>query len=257
MHLSGISASLAAFLFLDLQLHPGLPKLHPTTLLSSPLSLPLLTALFSRSLFPTPHSSKLTLHSPVSRFLPRLLFALNISLRLCPTCFLLSLSPGCRLSLPSPCALSYRSHFSFPSAFASVRTLSARLAFNLSAFLSPMNHHPPSGTSACSLSVARSRLFAFRPVSQAQFALPTASLSLAPFRRFPFPSVSFRYSAALSCCLLFQAYRPSKPLFPGSLRALSNLFRSFRYALSNTTSDIIRHRFKFVKHFLKFFEKTL
>ena len=46
MHLSGISASLAAFLSPGLQLHPGLPKLHPTTLLSVPLSLPLLTALF-------------------------------------------------------------------------------------------------------------------------------------------------------------------------------------------------------------------
>ena len=40
-------------------------------------------------------------------------FALNTSLRLCPTCFPLSLSPGCRLGLPLPCALSYRS----PSAY--------------------------------------------------------------------------------------------------------------------------------------------
>ena len=159
-----------------------------------------------------------------------------------------------------PCFRS--SHFSFPSAFASVRTSSARLAFNLSAFLLPLDLHPPSGTSACFLSVARSRLFAFRPVSQAQFAFPAASLSLASFRRFPFPSVSFRYSAALSCCLLFRAYRPSKLalhspvssfLLSLALRALSNLFRSLRYALSNTTSDIIRHKKRFVNNFFIIF----
>ena len=57
---------------------------------------------------------------PSSLFIPlfpgscfRSLFALNTSLRLCPTCFPLSLSPGCRLGLPSPCAFSYRS----PSAY--------------------------------------------------------------------------------------------------------------------------------------------
>ena len=104
----------------------------------------------------------------------------------------------------------HSSHFSFPSAFASVRTSSARLAFNILAFLLPPDLHPPSGTSARFLAVARPRLFAIRPVFQAQFAFPAASLSLAPFRRFPFPSVSFQYSAAHSCCLLFQAYRPSK-----------------------------------------------
>ena len=93
-----------------------------------------------------------------------------------------------------PCFRS--SHFSFPSAFASVRTSSARLAFNLSAFLFPLDLHPPSGTSACSPSVARSRLFAFRPVSQAQFAFPAASLSLASFRRFPFPSGTRRHFPA-------------------------------------------------------------
>ena len=38
------------------------------------------------------------------------------------------------------------SHFSFPSAFASVRTSSARLAFDFSAFLFPLDLHPPSGT---------------------------------------------------------------------------------------------------------------
>ena len=154
------------------------------------------------------------------------------------------------------------SHFSFPSAFTDLRTSSARLTFNLSAFLFPLDFHPPSGTSARFLSVARSRLFAFRPVSQAQFAFPAASLSLASFRRFPFPSVSFRYSAALSCCLLFRTYRPSKLtlhspvsrfLLSCALRALSNPFRGFRCALSNTTSGIIRYKIHFVKHFFEKF----
>jgi len=45
-------------------------------------------------------------HSTLPSFLRPVLFAFNTSSHLCPTCFLLSLSPGCRLGLPLPCAFS-------------------------------------------------------------------------------------------------------------------------------------------------------
>ena len=106
MHLSSISASLAAFLSPGFQLHPGLPKLHPTTLLSVPLSLPLLTALFASRCFQLLALFKFPLSFPFPFFCSRSLFALNTSLRLCPPCFPLSLSPGSRLGLPLPCAFS-------------------------------------------------------------------------------------------------------------------------------------------------------
>ena len=51
--------------------------------------------------------------SPFPVPLSRSPFALSTRLRLCPTCFPLSLSPGCRLGLPLPCAFSCR----LPSAY--------------------------------------------------------------------------------------------------------------------------------------------
>jgi len=142
-----------------LQLRPGHPKLHPAILLSVPLSLPLLTA-FSRL---TP---ALACAQPVSSAfsIPRLSARSSLAL-----CFFPSLGfPG----FPG-------SRFLFPSAFASVRTSSARIALDLAAFLPPMDLHPPSGTLSPFPHGPGSRPFAVRPLVVDRFAFRAASLSLA------------------------------------------------------------------------------
>ena len=193
--------------FSGLQLHPGFPKLHPTILLSVPLSLPLLTA-----------------HSTLStRFL------------LCPTCFLAFAPPQvvgslfARLVLFSVSGLPRfpGSHFLFPSAFASVRTSSARPAFYFGPFLFPIRFRSPSGTLNLPLSLPASHLFAFRPFFKARFAFPAASLSLASaddFLSLPFPSGTRQHF--LTFCFFKQNALPS-PCFQALFVLSPTFFKVF------------------------------
>ena len=233
MHPAGISARLAAFL-----LRLSTPSRSPET---------------SSDDFCFPLRSR-SAYSPRS-------FTLYTRSLLCPPCFLRSRGLP-RISAHSSLASCFFpslvfhgfpvSHFLLPSAFASVRTSSARFAFYFSAFLLPMNLHSPSGTSNLPFALPVSHLFAFRP---SFFRLGSLSRLLRsrlhPSDDFLSLQLFFRYSAALSCSLLFRALRPSGFLFPGTFVLSPSSFPCWLRLLRFRAATLITilSFFMFVKYF--------
>lgn len=221
MHPAGISARLAAFL-----LRPLTPSRFPETssddfaFCSAFFPLPLLTA------FPLPHFRASA--SPLNTRAFRFRFPL-----LCPPCFLRSRALP-RISARSSLALCSfpflvfpgfpGSHFLFPSAFASVRTSSARLAFYFLAFLLPMCFRPPSGTSSPPLSLPASHPFAFRPSFFRPGSLSTLLRSRLHRRMISFP---FRFLPVLGGTFWLSLFSNVSPFYFPVSGFFSCLFPTF------------------------------